>query len=95
MSITDPTQLDEQPEHEHQAPEPGPVTTELAALVKYVNRDGREYAAIVTATPDSDPEVASRPGTVHLYVISPRSGGYCTHHVPEDPDGILPNTWHH
>lgn len=64
------------------------VTVPLGETVIYRNRDGREMAAIVAATPDTT--VASAPGTVTLWVLSPRSGAYVKKDVPE---GDGPTTW--
>lgn len=57
------------------------VRVGLTDRVIYRNRDGREMAAIVAATPDTT--VASAPGTVTLWVLSPRSGAYLKNDVAE------------
>lgn len=64
------------------------VTVPLGETVIYRNRDGREMAAMVIATPATT--FASMPGTVHLQVFSPNSGQYVKRDVAE---GEGPTTW--
>jgi hypothetical protein len=69
--------------------------TWLGSTVLYANRDGRIMPAIVCGT-EATADCPADPGTLHLTVLSPRSGPYVKHSVPRAPEGaseIAPHTY--